>query len=129
LTATDTFTVTVNAVNDPPVGALDPFDVQENSGAVVSGNVLTNDNDGGDGGALTVTALSTGTVGSPFTGQFGTFQVNADGSFTYDLDDTLAAVDQLLAGEELFDELTYTLSDGTDTATAILRIRIQGAAG
>jgi VCBS repeat-containing protein len=129
LTATDTFTVTVNAVNDPPVGALDPFDVQENSGAVVSGNVLTNDNNGGDGGALAVTALSSGTVGSPVTGQFGAFQVNADGSFTYDLDDTIAAVDQLLAGQELFDELTYTLSDGTDTATAILRIRIQGAAG
>ena len=40
-----------------------------------------------------------------------------------------AAVDQLLAGQELLDELTYTLSDGTATATAILRIRIQGAAG
>ena len=129
LTATDTFTVTVNAVNDPPVGTLDLVTVQENSGLVASGNVLTNDNNGGDGGSLAVTALSSGTVGSPFTGQFGTFQVNADGSFTYDLDDTIAAVDQLLAGEELLDELTYTLSDGTDTATAILRIRIQGAAG
>jgi VCBS repeat-containing protein len=62
-------------------------------------------------------------------GQFGSFQVNADGSFTYDLDDTIAAVDQLLAGQELLDELTYTLSDGLATNTAILRVHIQGAAG
>lgn len=129
LTATDTFTVTVDPVNDLPVGILDEFDVEEDSGLIVSGNVLANDNDGGDGGALSVTALATDTVGAPVAGDFGTFQINADGSFTYDLDDTIAAVDELLAGEELFDELGYTLSDGTATATSTLRIRIQGAAG
>ena len=129
LTATDTFTLTVTPVNDAPVVTADLFTVVENSGDVVTGNLLTNDTDGGDGGTLTVTALSNGSVGTPFLGLSGTFTINANGSITFDLDDTIAAIDQLMAGQELFEELQYTVSDGTDTSIGTLRIRIQGAAG
>jgi VCBS repeat-containing protein len=129
LTATDTFTVTVTPANDPPVATPDLFTVVEDSGVTVTGNLLTNDNDGGDGGSLTITALSTGTVGTPFVGLSGTFTINANGSITFDLDDTIAAIDALMAGQELFEELQYTVSDGTDTSIGTVRIRIQGAAG
>lgn len=129
--ATDTFVVTVNPVNDPPAAIDDEFTVDANMFLTVdaSGDILLNDEDGGDGGSLSVSALAGAgaTVGTPFVSTYGTFTVNANGSFTYDLDETVAAVDALMAGQELFDEIGYTVSDGVDVDTGLLRIRIRGA--
>ena len=128
-TVTDTFVLTVTPVNDPPVATDEEFVINENLFLTidVSGNLLSNDNDGGDGGALSISAISDGTVGTPVASVFGTFTINANGSFTFNLDED--AVDFLMAGDELFDQIGYTIFDGQDIDNAVLTIRIRGVNG
>ena len=91
--------------------------------------ILAADNDGGDGGPLSVTSVANveGNVGVDVPGLYGTFRINANGSFTYDLDETHPALADLDTGmEDLIDELAYDVSDGAAQAAASIRIRIEG---
>lgn len=104
-----------------------------------TGNVLTNDvnSDGrtplgvtgvssnGTNESASVTAAAAGVV----TGRYGTLTLNADGSYTYVIDNTNAAVDALLpASTPLQDVFTYTVNDGVGgTASTTLTIQIKGA--
>ncbi|MGC3979509.1 MAG: Ig-like domain-containing protein [Paludibacteraceae bacterium] len=72
--ATQTFTITINPVNDAPAAINDINTTFINS--PVSGNVLTNDSDV-DGNALTV---NTTPVSGP---SHGTVTLNTDGTYTY----------------------------------------------
>jgi len=75
LAAYDAFTLTVNAVNDPPVAVNDTYNTNEDIPLQVAApGVLGNDTDG-DGPALTA-ALA----GGP---SHGALTLNADGSFVY----------------------------------------------
>ena len=62
--------------------------------------------------------------GTSITGTYGTLTIGADGSYTYAA--TTDATDALDTGEEGIDTFVYTLSDGTDIATANLTIKVLG---
>ncbi len=95
-----------------------------------SGSVLANDSDP-DGNALSVTgvanAAGAGNPGQPLQGLYGTLTLNADGSYTYRLDNSLPATQALAAGAQVDEVFTYTISDGQGgTASATLTIPVHG---
>ncbi len=59
---------------------------------------------------------------------YGTVALNANGSYTFTLDNTNAVVQGLAAGETLQQQYDYTMRDADgDTSTATLTITIFGA--
>ncbi|RIX69402.1 VCBS domain-containing protein, partial [Acidovorax cavernicola] len=99
----------------------------------VSGSVKTNDRDGADNSNnVPVTGVSfggaAGTVGSSITTTYGSIVLNADGTYTYTLNNADARVQALTVGETLTEVVTYTITDADgDTSTATLTITINGA--
>ena len=105
-TATGTLTVTVTPVNDAPVAVADTATVSEDS-ATTSIDVIANDTDVDLGNILSLTTVST-----PGT---GTVSISLDG---VSVDYTPSAD---FNGTEV---ITYTVSDGTDTATGTLTVTV-----
>ena len=105
-TATGTLTVTVTPVNDAPVAIADTATVSEDA-ATTSIDVIANDTDVDLGNILSLTTVST-----PGT---GTVSINLDG---VSVDYTPSAD---FNGTEV---ITYTVSDGTDTATGTLTVTV-----
>ena len=106
-----TVTITVNPVNDAPVGADDAKTTDEDTAASV--DVLDNDTDV-DGNALVVSAVDT-------TGTTGTVTNNGT-DVTYDPN---GQYESLATGQTATDTFTYTVSDGnggTDTQTVTVTI-------
>ncbi len=106
--------------------------------STTEGNVITDsqpgtDSDGGnDSDVLVVSGVGFGAnvatdsdAGTPVPGSFGSVSIADDGSYTYTLDNTNAAVQALAAGESLSDTFTYEISDGQGgVATALLTVTI-----
>ncbi|OWT53396.1 beta strand repeat-containing protein, partial [Achromobacter insolitus] len=128
----DNFTVTVTDVagvstsNDlviqildtAPVANDDAASVTEDATAPVTGNVLTNDTLGAD--ASTV-VINTGDA------KYGKLVDNGDGTWSYQLNNTLPAVQALNDGQTLTETIRYTITDADgDTTTAELTITING---
>jgi uncharacterized repeat protein (TIGR01451 family) len=106
LMSTATVNLTVTPVNDPPVAVNDSYTTSKNNALTIAApGVLTNDSDI-DGGALTVVSST--------AASHGTVTANADGSFTY-----TPALNYSGA-----DSFTYTISDGSLTATATVNLTI-----
>jgi CSLREA domain-containing protein len=94
-TVSDTFTLTVNPVNDPPVANDDEYNTNEDTQLQVAApGVLDNDSDV-EGSTLSAD-LGTGPSD-------GTLDLEADGSFTYDPDPNFNGSDSF----------TYRASDGS----------------
>jgi VCBS repeat-containing protein len=112
---------TLRPVNQGPVAEDDANSVKEDAAPnSVSGNVLSNDTDA-DGDSLSVT--STGT----FSLAHGSLVINADGSYSYTLNNSDPAVNALNDGDTLIEAFTYTVSDGNGgTDSAKLTITING---
>jgi VCBS repeat-containing protein len=147
--ATDdqTVTITITGTNDTPVAVADTAAVSEDgtdqSGyddgsadtTVIAGDVLENDSDVDDGDIFTVTGVAAGTqpsasgnVATGVTGTYGTVTLYADGSYTYDLDNTNGDVQALAVGETLTDTFTYTITDSQGgTSTTTLTVTINGS--
>ncbi|RYD44483.1 MAG: tandem-95 repeat protein [Sphingomonadales bacterium] len=135
--ATDT--LDINIVDDMPTARADSDSVTEDGPTVADGNVLTGsggeDANGTDGVAdvqgadgATITAVTGGTVGEPLAGSYGSLTLNADGSYSYALNNEAQAVQGLAAGETLTETFTYTITDGDgDTSSTTLTIIINGA--
>jgi len=70
-----------------------------------------------------------GYVSSAVTGAYGSITINSNGSYTYVIDDSNAAVQALrLASQTLDDVFTYTVTDTAGlTSTTQLTVTIQGA--
>ncbi len=130
-TASDaaTLTVTVTGVNDPPVAVDDTADITEDATDPAVGNVLGNDSDVDGPDPLTVATVNgaAGNVGVAVTGTYGTLVINADGTFSYTLDNTLLVVQALAAGQLVTDTFTYESTDGTANAAATLTVTVTGA--
>ncbi len=79
--------------------------------------------------AAGVLANASGSVGNAVTGTYGNIVLNADGSYSYIVDDTNSAVQALrTSGNTLQDVFTYTFSDaGGLTSSTQITITIQGA--
>ncbi|MGB1198869.1 MAG: Ig-like domain-containing protein, partial [Thalassotalea sp.] len=132
---TDTSTLTISvtaAVNIPPVAENDTFSIDE-SGSV-SGNIITHndgdgvvDHDGGDGSILMITHIN-GTALTFDANGFATVNVDGgeliiseNGNFTY------VNTEGYVLGDS-YPSFEYTLSDGTDSASAFVTIDINDSA-
>ncbi|MBD3729595.1 MAG: lysis protein, partial [Sphingomonadales bacterium] len=135
----DTATVTITIVDDAPVAVADTDSVTEDGPLVAAGNVITDAEANGDNGGDTpgadgasVSAVSfgaaAGTVGVALAGTYGTLTLNADGSYTYTLDNTNPLVQGLDSTESLTEQFGYVLTDGDgDSSATTLTITINGA--
>jgi T1SS-143 domain-containing protein len=106
--------------DDGPILTADTNSVIEDGEVTVaSGNVLANDTVGADGGLVSSAVEMTGTYGS--------VTINADGEYTYLLNNAAANVQSLAQGQTVTDVFNYTVTDGDgDTAVSTLTIRITG---
>ena len=122
-TASSTLNVTVTGSNDAPVAFADTAAVTEDMAITATGNVLTNDTDIDQGTVLQVASVGT------LVGQYGNLLLNADGSYTYALNNAAAHVQALGVGQTATDEFAYTVKDdGLQplTANSTLRVTITG---
>ena len=118
--------MTVTGANDAPVAANDTGTAVKAGllpGSNASGNVLTNDTDVDTGDTKAVT--TTGAL----VGAHGTLTLNANGTYSYVIDNADAAVVGLhLASDTLTDTFNYTMRDAAGaTSAADLKITILGA--
>nr|WP_246048259.1 VCBS domain-containing protein [Hankyongella ginsenosidimutans] len=113
--------------------AADAIAATEDGGAI-AGNVLANDADP-EGRALTVTRLAHGAdsqavaagAATVIAGTYGALSLNADGSYSFALDNTLGTVQALRAGQTATDSFTYTVIDPNGgTATAQIAVTVTG---
>jgi large repetitive protein len=131
--------LSIDVDDDTPIAASDTDAVTEDGQTTANGNVLTGvgsdgnaagaDSLGADGPAVggAVTAIAGGTIGSAFAGAYGALTLNADGTYSYVLDNALPAVQALDDGETRTDIFTYTITDGDgDSTTATLTITVNG---
>ena len=119
-TASNTLTVTIHGTNDAPTVAAAAASVTEDSQTTASG-ILPTPQDMDTHDSVSFLAQN----GTP--GTYGTFTLNADGSYTYVLNNSLPAIQTLGVGETLTDTITYTVSDGHGgTASNTLTVTISG---
>ena len=112
---TSTAELRVGIQDDTPV-ALDDVATVAGGANSTGGNVLTNDDQGGD--SAVVSAVNGQAITTPIAGLFGTLVMAADGSFTY----TLNGPAPIGGGFETF---TYQITDAdNDTSEAVLRIGV-----
>ena len=147
-TSSTTLTITIRGANDNPLAVNDTGTALEagglnngTPGSNAAGDVLFNDTDVDNvayGETKTVLAIRTGTeagsgtassVGSALTGNYGALTLNANGSYTYVVDNANAAVQALrTTANTLSETFTYTMRDAAGaTDVAQLTITIQGA--
>ena len=121
LTSSSVVTVQIFGVNDGPVAQADVAAVAEDGTSVVIGNVLTNDSDVDAGDNLTVANAAT------YQGNYGSLVLQADGSYTYTLNNSAANVQSLRAGQQVSDVFAVTTSDGTASVNSSLTLTVTGS--
>src|SRR5690606_18332548 len=99
------------------------------AGSNATGNVLSNDTDVDTGDSKTVSAIAGGTVGVARTGTYGSLTLNADGSYSYAVNNANSTVNALrTATDTLTETFTYTMRDAAGaTSSTSLVITIQGS--
>ena len=133
LTSTANLVITIHGANDAPVALDDVASATEaggldngTPGIDPTGNVLGNDTDvDSSANGETMTVTTTGAL----VGAHGTLTLNANGSYTYAVDNNDAAVQALrTSAQTLTDTISYTMTDAAGlTATANLVVTIHGA--
>lgn len=119
-----TVKLTVTPVNDAPVALAD--DDTANS-AVISGNVLDNDDDVDFNDTFMVTEVNGASPGDEVLGKYGKLFMKDDGSgqYWYTLDQ--AAIEGLAPGAIDYDVFAYTIADERGaTASSTLSIKVTG---
>ncbi|MFS8934487.1 beta strand repeat-containing protein [Cupriavidus taiwanensis] len=107
--------------NHAPTAAADANAIgEDNHPNPVTGNVLANDSDVDAGNVLAVASPGT------YVGQYGTLQINADGSYSYTLDNGNPLVQSLRLGDHVDESFGYSVTDGQASAASTLSIRITG---
>ncbi|WP_246801505.1 DUF4082 domain-containing protein [Bradyrhizobium genosp. L] len=126
--------------NTPPTAVADTGNATEkggiangSGGSPASGNVLTNDTDPDTGDTKAVSAVSfgstNGTLGTALAGAHGSLVLNADGTYTYTVNENDATVQALrLSTDTVSDVFNYTMRDTAGaTSSTTLTIAIHGA--
>ena len=133
---TATVSLTVTAVNDAPVANDDAGTATEQGtspGTAATGNVLANDTDVDTPDTQEVTIVkfgpTSGTPGSSLAGSYGSLTLNANGTYSYAVNNANLAVNALrLSTDTLTDTFAYTMRDAAGaTSSAQLVIMIHGA--
>jgi len=152
--STTTLTINITGTNDEPVTNFAPVAATDtNQGdpvveqgvnpgntafpgaANAEGNVLANDYDVDTGDSKTVQGVVSGTATGPVSGQvgaavaglYGTLTLNADGTWSYALNNNGAATQALAQGQGVNDVFTYTMHDELgSTSSATLSIAVTG---
>jgi VCBS repeat-containing protein len=119
-TATSTLTVDVIGANDAPVTVGDANTIVEDALQPITGNVLANDSDV-DAGSV----LSVGNPGT-YVGTYGTLTLNADGSYSYAVNNDSMLVQGLSQGQVVTDTFEYHATDGTASTASTLNISVEG---
>ena len=132
-TDTAVFNLEIKGVTSKPVAVDDHLSFSEDD--AISGNLLSNEiNPGGstlylrffDG--VRVDAKSGPAHETIVQGDYGTFKLQPDGSFTYELDHSLDAVQNLGAGEHLTERVSYKMADAAGhTDVGVLDLTINGS--
>ncbi len=143
LTYVETVSIQVIDRNETPTAASDSAIAVEAggisngvAGTNPTGNVLTNDTDVDAAESRTVIGVSAGvqasaagSVAASVTGTYGNIIINADGTYTYTVDNNNVTVQALrTTSDTLSDVFTYTMRDaGGLTSTTQITFTIQGA--
>ncbi|MGL6045617.1 MAG: Ig-like domain-containing protein [Vogesella sp.] len=138
-TATDSYTVNLNTA---PTAVADTAGVVESGGNVgdsayfagtasATGNVLSNDTDVDAGDSKAMVSVNGSTVNASgdtvVAGTYGTLTIKADGSYSYALDNSKAAVNALAAGSSAVDTFNYVMKDGAGaTSSSKLDMTVTG---
>ncbi|PIE44488.1 MAG: hypothetical protein CSA50_00100, partial [Gammaproteobacteria bacterium] len=153
-TTTHDVTITITGTNDAPVVRADTNSVIEDvAPATVVGSVINGEDDGtpndamkdtdaDHGDTLRVTGIATGTTaagsdnvnantnaatGTAVTGTCGTLKIGADGSYSYELDNSLDVVQNLAKNQSAADTFTYTVKDSQGASqSTTLTINVNG---
>ncbi len=112
---TATVNVVVNGINDIAVVSGDNQSVTEDAGALLTTGGLISITDTDIGEAFT--RPQTNTVGT-----YGTFNIDANGNWTYEADNTQAAIQQLGATDSLTETFTVVSQDGSASNTVSVTI-------
>ncbi|MFN3748846.1 MAG: beta strand repeat-containing protein [Sphingorhabdus sp.] len=136
-------TLVIDIVDDVPTARADVDSVKEDGPTVADGNVITGanvadanttdgvvDTKGADGATVTAVAFgaTNGTVGSALAGTYGSLTLNADGSYSYTLNNDDPRIQGLDSDDSLTEVFTYTITDGDgDPSTTTLTITINGS--
>ena len=123
---TDTFTIfaaddTPAAVTITITGAIDQGDIAgETTGSVTEDDTLK----ARAGGRVIVDGVSdaTFTAKTNVSGTYGTFNFEANGNWTYDLDNSRPATNELAGGQEETDTLEIATADNSATATLTITV-------
>ncbi len=125
------FSVTVN--DDVPTAADDTNTIVEDATpSSVSGSVVSNDTLGADANGTPISSIDGNAVvpgaATTVVGTYGTLLINADGTYSYTLDNSNLAVQDLDATQSTTETFTYIATDADgDNTTADLVITIQGS--
>lgn len=123
--------VTITPINEAPVAVDDLFFISKGAMLPLTGNVLVNDWDYDNLKANNAVndprgrPLVSVTASDASLAQYGTLLINADGSYSYALNTQNPLVAALQPGNSLTETISYTISDGEYTASAVLRIVIK----
>ena len=142
LVSTTQITITITGANDAPIAVTDQVTAVEaygyanaTTGTNPSGNVLVNDIDVDSGDTKTIIGVAVGTVtsagsqvGSLLTGTYGQFTLSPNGSYTYVVDNSNAAIEALRnSSETLQDIFTYSMQDAAGVvSTTQVTVTIHG---
>ncbi|MBV7500352.1 retention module-containing protein, partial [Achromobacter sp. ACM05] len=108
----------VQIVDTAPVAKNDAASVAEDTATPITGNVLTNDTLGADASTVTITTTDA---------KYGKLVDNGDGTWSYQLNNSLPAVQALNNGQTLTETIHYTITDADgDKSEAVLTITING---
>ncbi|QOY51007.1 beta strand repeat-containing protein [Candidatus Sulfurimonas baltica] len=115
VTTSNTYDINVSAVNDIPVfSGTFAGTATEDIGTQSSGTISIDDNDTGENIFQDVNA----------TGTYGTFVLDTNGSWTYDINSSLSSVQELAGGDIGVDNFIVTSDDGN--VSQIFSISISG---
>ncbi|SSW68315.1 RTX-I toxin determinant A from serotypes 1/9 [Achromobacter agilis] len=108
----------IQIIDTAPKAEDDTASVDEGATGAITGNVLANDTLGADASTVTITAGDA---------KYGTLIDNGDGTWSYQLDNSLAAVRALGNDQTLTEEIHYTITDADgDISEAVIVITING---
>ncbi|WP_320152633.1 retention module-containing protein [uncultured Tolumonas sp.] len=135
--SSDSANLSISIIDDVPVATGDGSQTvtEDGNGTTtlqsVTGGVLGNDSYGADGAnadAGTAFSWDANTAAKAALATYGTLTLGSDGTYTFTLDNSSAAVQGLTSSSVIEQTLTYTITDHDgDTSPASVTIRIVGA--